>query len=192
MKKLFLSLAAVFGVIVLFGACSSARGLQGFDVENSFKVHGSYDDVWDGVIGYISSCNYKVTSIEKESGIISIGACRFKACVQGYGVRGMDYYYIIEDCGKYRGESLYVTSNWNIRVKKVSDYVQIISINLSDNSRVVIDNSEKRKKKDEVITGLDNQSTGIFERKVLRSILDELRKGGVSFGSNGVRHNNRG
>lgn len=192
MKRLFLNLAVVFCVIVLFGACSSVNGFHGYDVENSFKVRGSYDEVWDGVVSYVSSCNYKITSIEKESGIISVGACRFKACVMGYGLKGMDYYYVIEDCGKYRGETLYVTSNWNIRVKKVSEYVQVISINLSDNSRVIIDNSGKRKKKDEVIMGLKNQSTGIFERKVLRSILDELRKGGVSFGSIGVKNNNRG
>ena len=114
----------------------------------------------------------QITNLEKESGIITISPCRFKAAFQVKGMQNNNYYYAVQNYPKYKKKDLYVISNWNIRVKPINHYVTKISVNLLDNGRVIaIDDDKKQTELD-----LANQSTGTFEKKILYQILDNLRK----------------
>lgn len=152
--------------------CASTKDFHYYHAEHSYKVKGHFDEVWAEMIDYVAESNYEITNLEKESGIITISPCKFKAAFQIKGEQNNEYYYAVQYNRKYKGKKLYVVSHWNIRVKPLTHWVTQISVNLLDNGKVImVDNDGKETELD-----LANQPTGRFEKLTLYAILDNLRK----------------
>lgn len=172
-KKLSYMILSV-AVLSLCG-CASTKDFHYYHTEHSYKIKADFDDVWEEVIDYVAENNYEITNLEKESGIITISPCKFKATFQVKGLQDNNYYYAVQNYPKYKKNKLYVVSHWNIRVKPLTHWVTQISVNLLDNGRVImIDDNGK-----ETSLDLANQPTGKFEKMTLYSILDNLRKTSV-------------
>lgn len=174
MKK-YIKLYICAVCVILMSACSSTKDFHLYKSEHSYKVKAEFDQVWEEVIDYVAESNYEITNLEKESGIITISPCMFKAAFQVKGIQNDDYYYAVQNYPKYKKKDLYVVSNWNIRVKPINHYVTKISVNLLDNGKVLVFDDDKK----EIELKLVNQSTGTFEKKILYQILDNLRKRNV-------------
>lgn len=170
MKKYILFLCAC--IALFLSSCSTTKDFHYYGSEHSFKVKAEFDQVWEEVIDYVAESNYEITNLEKESGIITISRCRFKAAFQVKGRQNNNYYYAVQNYPKYKDKKLYVVSNWNIRVKPINHWVSKISVNLLDNGEVIAIDKDKK----ETVLDLSNQSTGIFEKMILYQILDNLRK----------------
>lgn len=167
-NKLYVLAAALFAL----SSCAGLKDFHQYRAEHSFKVKAEFDDVWEEVIDYVSENNYEITNIEKESGLITIKPCRFKASFQVKGKQNNMYYYAVQNYPKYKKCKLYVVGNWNIRVKPVDHWVTRINVNLVDNGEVIAVDKDKKEYKLE----LSNQSTGTFEKMIMYNILDNLRK----------------
>lgn len=171
MKNTFKIYAGLI-LALLLASCSTTKDFHLYQSDHSFKVKAEFDQVWEEVIDYVAESNYEITNLEKESGIITISPCRFKAAFQVKGMQNNNYYYAVQNYPKYKKKDLYVISNWNIRVKPINHYVTKISVNLLDNGRVIAIDDDKK----QIELDLANQSTGMFEKKILYQILDNLRK----------------
>lgn len=163
--------------VALFGlcSCSTTKDFHRYSAENSYRVRADFDQTWEEVIDYVAECNYEITNLEKESGIITIRPCKFKAAFQIKGRQDYNYYYSVQYYPKYKDKKLYVISNWNIRVKPINHWITEISVNLLDNGEVIMIEDNKK----ETVLDLANQSTGRFEKMTLYSILDNLRETSV-------------
>ena len=172
MKGNILSYMSAIAMSFMTISCSTTKDFHHYQSEHSYKVKAHYDQVWEEVIDYVAESNYNITNLEKESGIITISPCRFKAAFQVKGSQDDTYYYSVQNYPKYNDRKLYVVSNWNIRVKPISHYVTKISVNLLTNGEVIAVDKDKKETRLE----LSNQSTGTFEKMILYQILDNLRK----------------
>lgn len=169
MKKVVLIIMVVS--VMLLTGCSTKQFIA-YQPERSFNVNAPFDKTWTAVIEYAASHNYTITNVEKESGIITMQTSLFKAAVQKKGVVDRNYYYTVERSKKLKGkDNLFVESNFNIHVKKLSESTCNVTVNLRDNGKVVsIDKKEKRK-----TFKANNLSTGTFEKNTIHEIMDNLR-----------------
>lgn len=172
MNRKVLSYMSAAVILLMAAGCSTTKDFHHYQSEHSYKVKAHYDQVWEEVIDYVAESNYNITNLEKESGIITISPCRFKAAFQVKGNQDNAFYYSVQNYPKHKDKRLYVISNWNIRVKPISHFVTKISVNLLDNGEVVAIDKDKK----ETRLDLSNQSTGTFEKMILYQILDNLRK----------------
>ena len=92
---------------LLLASCSTTKDFHLYQRDHSFKVKAEFDQVWEEVIDYVAESNYEITNLEKESGIITISPCRFKAAFQVKGRQNNNYYYAVQNYPKYKKKDLY-------------------------------------------------------------------------------------
>lgn len=171
-------------LILVLSSCNTTKDFHRYNVDTSFDIKADYDCVWDEIIDYVSECNFEITNIEKESGLITIKPCQFKACFQIKGYQNKDYYYTVQNCPKYKSYQLFVVSNWNIRVRRINHWVTRVNVNLIENGKVIATNN-----KEGVSLNLYNNTTGTFEKNIKYEILDRLRKNSFMYEDNYINYN---
>lgn len=170
-KNIYPLYVIVLCVIALLTSCKTTKDYHDYSYQKSFELRYDYDDVWNQVVDIVADKNYVVTNIEKESGIITMQAYSFNASMQKNGINSKDSYYSVQYDRGLRNKKLYVIGNWNIRVKRVNDWITQISVNLTENGKVMYKETNGTKK----YINKPNRSTGKFEKQLLYMILDKIR-----------------
>lgn len=147
-----LVLSGVFGVL---GGCATVPA-QNYQFDNSRTYSNkTYDQVWDGLIGFLTSNNIPIKTIEKDSGVIYSETDNFSK-------PAFSKFFPIADCGQ---PPLFWTAgvaygSFNIFVSKATPQPKV-TVTTTISQQIRYENQ---------ISQLNCNSIGNFEKAVLDSI----------------------
>lgn len=177
MKK-YLSIIFMTAAIFCFSSCSvKTYSLQGnYDNQNkSIETSSSFDDVWNKVIDFFAMNNIPISTLEKESGIISASQITINATSVAVedksGQIKNENAWIVVPYAKDRIGGT-VTCSFNVRVRKNNNGKTFIGVNIGNIVcyPIVVYRDPLSLKKSELqcrYTVSGCASTGLFEKQLL-------------------------
>lgn len=159
-------LVLILFIMAVMTTCPSDRHFFSDEVNdpvnNTVSIRATYDKVWEDLLDYMLESGYNVVRASKKDGVIYMAQCRFDACV---GSRKDGIPYFVNGLSGVYKKRLYAMSAWEIRVGKVSQNIQTVTVYLPVcNDIFYLDKSEK------VNVNGSGRTSGAFERKLLNSI----------------------
>ena len=149
-----LKLLSLIGVLGILGGCATApaRHYQ-FDNSRTYE-NKTYDQVWNGLIEFLTSNNIQIKTIEKDSGVIYSETDNFSK-------PAFSKFFPIADCGQ---APLFWTpgvafGSFNIFVSRASSQPKV-TVTTSISQQIRYENQ---------ISQLSCNSTGNFEEAILNS-----------------------